>query len=380
MSSTHAVPASALRVQPLVTPGCGDRSWTVVGEDGLPVEPVEAYLAHLVAVERSPNTVQAYAHSLVFWLDYLTRRGVAWDDAGVEQVAGFVGWLRAPADNVIVLDASAARRTERTVNRHLAAVFGFYEHHARASGLELAGRLVAWRRVSRGAYKPFLHHVSKGRPIPTRPIKLRAPKRIPKTLSTAQVATIVAACTRARDRFLIALLAETGMRVGQALGLRHADVISRACEIRVVPRGDNANGARAKTRAEHVVPVSAPLIRLYSDYLHTEYGELDSDYVFVNLFAEPVGRPMRYSAVEALVRRLRAATGIFFTPHMLRHSHATELIRAGVPIEVVSKRLTHRSVTTTSEAYVHLLAEDVRAALVRAGVWDAQTAAMQVAR
>jgi hypothetical protein len=36
------------------------------------------------------------------------------------------------------------------------------------------------------------------------------------------------------------------MRVGQALGLRHADVVSRACEIRVVPRGDNANGARAK--------------------------------------------------------------------------------------------------------------------------------------
>ncbi len=51
-------------------------------------------------------------------------------------------------------------------------------------------------------------------------------------------------------------------------------------------------------------------------------------------------------------------------------THATELIRAGVPIEVVSKRLTHRSVITTSEAYVHLLAEDVRAALVRARVWD----------
>lgn len=364
-----------MRVQPLVVPRTGERSWTVVGDDGLPVEPVEDYLAYLAAVERSPNTVRAYAHSLALWLEYLEGRGVGWDVADVEQVVGFVGWLRAPAENVIVLDAGAARRVESTVNRHLAAVFGFYEHHARASGLELAGRLVVWRRVSRGAYKPFLHHVSKGRPIPTRPVKLRVPKRIPKTLSTEQVAAILVACTRARDRFLLALLAETGMRVGQALGLRHADVISRACEVRVVPRSDNANGARAKTRAEHVVPVSAALVRLYSDYLHTEYGELDSDYVFVNLFAEPVGRPMRYPAVDALVRRLRAATGIFFTPHMLRHSHATELIRAGVPIEVVSKRLTHRSVTTTSEAYVHLLAEDVRAALVRAGVWAEQAVA-----
>jgi integrase/recombinase XerD len=54
---------------------------------------------------------------------------------------------------------------------------------------------------------------------------------------------------------------------------------------------------------------------------------------------------------------------------MLRHTRATELIRAGVPIEFVSKMLTHRSVTTTSDIYVHLTVEDVRAELVRAGVW-----------
>lgn len=213
--------------------------------------------------------------------------------------------------------------------------------------------------------------MTKGKPVPTRPIKLRVPKRIPAALSADEVRAVLAACDRARDRFLFALLAETGMRIGQALGLRHADVVSRACEIHIVPRGDNANRARAKTRVEHMVPVSAALIRLYSDYLHTEYGELDSDYVFVNLFGEPVGAPLRYSAVDALVRRLRVRSGVFFTPHMLRHAHATELIRAGVAMEVVSKRLTHVSVTTTSQTYVHLLADDVRAELVRAGVWNA---------
>ena len=54
---------------------------------------------------------------------------------------------------------------------------------------------------------------------------------------------------------------------------------------------------------------------------------------------------------------------------MLRHTRATELIRAGVPIKIVSQMLTHRSVTTTSQTYVHLGVEDVRAELVRAGVW-----------
>ena len=45
------------------------------------------------------------------------------------------------------------------------------------------------------------------------------------------------------------------------------------------------NGARTKSRQSRSVPVSAELIRLYGDYLHTEYGDLDSDYVFVNLWA-----------------------------------------------------------------------------------------------
>jgi site-specific recombinase XerD len=75
--------------------------------------------------------------------------------------------------------------------------------------------------------------------------------------------------------------------------------------------------------------------------------------------------------VAKLVARLRARTGIAFSPHTLRHSRATELVRSGTPIEVVSKMLTHRSVITTSSAYVHLDAEDLRAELVRAGAWDA---------
>jgi integrase len=185
-----------------------------------------------------------------------------------------------------------------------------------------------------------------------------------------QIQAIVAACTHVRDRFLLSLLAETGMRVGQALGLRHGDFVSRQRQVAIVPRTDNANGARAKVRKTHVVAVTTSLVRLYSEYMHAEYGELDSDYVFVNLWAEPLGRPLSYQTVDGLVGRLRTRTGIYFTAHMLRHSHATDLIRKGVPIEVVSKRLTHASVSTTSETYVHLGAEDVRAELLRAGVWN----------
>jgi len=356
-------------VQKVIMPTTAAESWTVVDDELKPVGPAEDYLAYLSAIERSPTTVRAYAFGLKLWFEFLAGRRLEWDRVGVDEVAQFVAWLRAPADSVIVLDAASAVRSSATVDRHLAAVFGLYDYHAR-SGVKFASELVAWRRVGRGSYKPFLHHVTKGRPIPTRPVKLAVPRRVPRTLTDEQILAILAACDRLRDRFLFALLAETAMRIGQALGLRHADFVSRDRQVRIVPRADNANGARAKTRAVHTIPVSTALVRLYSEYLHVEYGDLNSDYVFVNLWSEPRGQPLRYSAVADLVCRIRARTGIFFTAHMFRHSRATDLIRRGVPIEVTSKLLAHRSLSTTSDAYVHLGAEDVRAELIRRGVWQ----------
>ena len=137
-----------------------------------------------------------------------------------------------------------------------------------------------------------------------------------------------------------------------------------------MPRAGNANGARAKLRSAAVIPVSAPLVRLYSEYLHTEYGGTDSDYVFVNLFGGQAGAAMTYSAVHKLIGRIAARTGIGFTAHMLRHSHATAMVRQGVPVEVVARLLTHRSPAATSQTYVHLSAADIREALRRAGAWQ----------
>jgi len=245
-----------MRVQRLMMPTDGRRSWTVIDDDGIPLEAVESYLGYLAAIERSPNTVRAYATSLKFWFEFCARRSIAWHDAKVEDVARFVADLRAPSTNVIVLHASASARAPATVNRHLGAVFSFYDYQAR-SGVALAAGLADWRRSGRGGYKPFLHHITRGRPTRTRPISLRVPRRLPVTLTAEQIGALVAACEHLRDRLLLAMLAETGMRVGQALGLRHSDITSQTKEIHIVPRADNANGARAKTHSSHCIPVTA---------------------------------------------------------------------------------------------------------------------------
>ena len=353
-------------VRRIVMPGTGTMSWTVVGPDHLPVGPVERYLAWLVDIERSPNTVRAYAHDLKLYWSFLAAKGLRWDEPSVESLGEFTAWMRSPAENVVVLVNGDARRGRRTVNRALTAVVGFYEYEQR-NGQRFAGSLIDYARSGRGTYRPFLHGIAKSMPR-GRVGRMREGRSVPRTLTVAQVAAIIAAQDRLRDRFFFALLALTGMRVGQALGLRHSDFVGHERRIDIAFRDDNANGARAKS--EGSIPVTGELVRCYSDYMHEEYGDLDCDYVFVNLWAGRIGQPMSSNAVADLVRRTRKRVGFHFTPHMLRHTYATLALRGKVPVEVISRLVTHSSVATTSSTYLHPSVEDLRAALAAAGMLD----------
>jgi integrase/recombinase XerD len=351
---------------------CPDRGLsrgTVLGGDGSPIGPVERFLAYLSDIERSPNTVKAYAHDLKDYWSFLHSRDLDWREVRLEDVGEFVAWLRLPPSardgRVALLPIVGEHVGAVTVNRKLSAVAAFYVHQAR-NGVSVGELLTTWAPGRRGGWKPFLHHVSKGRPHQRRLVGLKVAKRLPRVLSVAEMQTIVDGCVRLRDRFLWVLLCETGMRVGEALGLRHEDVNAPACQVSVVPRS-NANGARVKSGRPRVIPVRSAVVRLYADYLNVEYGDLDSDYVFVNLFAQQRGGAWSYPAVYDLVLRLRRQTGIDFDPHWMRHTAATRWLRDGVPVEVVAQLLGHASVATTTAVYGHLSVEDARKALAAAG-------------
>ena len=79
---------------------------------------------------------------------------------------------------------------------------------------------------------------------------------------------------------------------------------------------------------------------------------------------------MRYPNVCEMVERTRGRVGFHFTAHMFRHTYATLARRGGVPLDIVSRLLTHASVQTTSAIYCHASPEDLRAELERAGVLD----------
>ncbi len=165
-----------------------------------------------------------------------------------------------------------------------------------------------------------------------------------------------------------ARMSETSFCSHSFSSLKHADLSVEDGSLQIVPRADNPNGARAKTRNPYVIPVLPEVMQLYTDYLIEDLGalEIDSlpDFVFVNLWEGDIGRPMTYEAVMSLVKRLCKKTGISFTPHMLRHTRATLWIRGKqMSLEEASRLPGHASVQTTHDTYVHLTAEDLRAAL-----------------
>ncbi|RVX40923.1 phage integrase family protein with SAM-like domain [Nonomuraea polychroma] len=84
-----------MQVQRVLSPVTGLESWTVLGDDG-PIQPIEAYLAYLTDIERSPNTIKAYAHDLKDYFTFLDLQGLDWREVRLEDLGESVAWLRRP--------------------------------------------------------------------------------------------------------------------------------------------------------------------------------------------------------------------------------------------------------------------------------------------
>jgi integrase/recombinase XerD len=301
-------------------------AWMVLDDSYEPIQPILSYLKFLADLDRSTNTIRSHAcHLKLFW-EYLRDEHLSWIEIDVAQLAAFITWLRRPDPSVVSIGPQKARRTNATIDQTIGSVQSFYAFHARLGTVPELPLYQLSMRYGR-QYKPFLHGIAKAKPEQQRVVAVKREQRKPKTLTHEQIETLIAACTHTRDKLLLTLMYHTGMRVGQILGLRHKDLSVEDGELQIVPRDDNPNGARAKTRTAYTVPGMQDLMGLYTDYLIDDLGALEADtlpdFVFVNLFEGEIGRPMTYAAVMSLVKRLIKKTGIHFTPHMFRHSRAT---------------------------------------------------------
>lgn len=173
---------------------------------------------------------------------------------------------------------------------------------------------------------------------------LKPPKRgdpIPKYLSEGEMRELLkAAATDIRDNAIILTLGYTGMRLGELCALNVEDV-DFADEIITVKSGKGDKG--------RIVLIDERTKEALGQYLKARRASSGP------LFVSIKDRRINYKAVERLIDKYSKKAGIIkrVTPHVLRHTLATSLIRRGADIRIIQQLLGHASVATT-QIYTHV--------------------------
>ena len=256
-----------------VRPADGDRTWTVVDASYATVGPIEEWLEahrHLW----SPNTVRGYAASLAQWWSFLEQRGEAGRraEAGVPAVAGFLLWLRIGRTVEHALTAPSGVPSAETLHARLAALISFYQWQEAVHSVPVAGRLLRGRAARMPSRGLLAHLDGRRRPGPSSLVKVRRRRAgRPPLLLPQEIQAIIDGCAtwddaagkwagNLRDRLLFSLLAESGMRLGEVLGMAISDFVmgrGGTAYIEVVPRAGNPNLARVKMMRPRRIYVSA---------------------------------------------------------------------------------------------------------------------------
>lgn len=155
-----------------------------------------------------------------------------------------------------------------------------------------------------------------------------------------------------RDRALLALLYGTGIRASECCGLRGADVDLKALTVRVTGKGGH----------QRTVPFNEATAIVLQQYAKARGTCLPTAPFFMSRKGGFMSRGTLYDRVRSSAHKARL--GKVVSPHRLRHTFATHLVRAGVGLVTIRDLLGHRLITST-QLYLHVTAEDLRAAADR---------------
>jgi len=363
--------AFVFQAERAVSPLDGSVQWVVLDPGLLVHREASDFLRCLHGASRSPHTIRAYAGRAALFLGWCATHGIDWRQISLPELARFKHWLE------VTPGRGERIRAGSTVNAILTAVCELLRFCARTGLIESA--------VAERLSEPrWLHFTPPGfdagesgrfRAVRARALKARAEQPFPEAFTAEQVEAVLGCCRRPREQFLVILLGDTGLRIGEALGLRRCDMHllpdSRTLGCMVlgahvhIRHRANPNGALAKSRFPRTVPASDPVLDAYADYQLERaevVGDDGTDLVLVNLYHQPLGAPMSYRAAKRFFERLATESGFPVRPHMLRHTAATNWVRAGVDLDVVQALLGHASLASTT-VYLHARDEDKRRAV-----------------
>ncbi len=280
---------------------------------------IDTYLQYIkLELNLSANTVTAYGNDLRQWESYLTAGKQELDVTSVT-TSDIRAWL---------LHLSNAGDGARTIRRKVQAVRSFYKWLMRkdmvkanpASSVELA----------------------------------RIPKRLPQLVREESLNTLLDReidaddFEQVRNRLIVMMLYETGMRRAELIGLLDKNVDTTKCELKV-------HGKRDKDR---IIPFGTELALWINRYrsLRDEQAR-GCEHFFVRSSGEPL-YPM---LVYRVVRESLAEVGVMSkrSPHVLRHTFATAMLNDGAALNSVKELLGHESLATT-QIYTHVTFSELK--------------------
>ena len=283
---------------------------------------------HYMTVERgvSPNTLSAYRNDLRQLIEFVESRAngapssASWEDVSEQTISEYLFHLR------------DLEYSETTLARKI------------ASAKSLFGFLVMERVLESN---------------PTANISTpRVGRSLPDPLTIDEMERLIAAPARLdtpegiRDTAMLELLYATGMRVSELISLDLEDVNIYDGFARCFGKGGK----------ERIVPIHIGAARALEDYIGRARPELAGDKGATALFLNRRGGRLTRQGFWLILKGHTARAGLEgrVTPHTLRHSFATHLLRGGAPLRHVQELLGHASITTT-QVYTHLTSEHVRA-------------------
>jgi len=284
-----------------------------------------------LAVEKgaSANTIAAYKNDLQQLADFIGSR------------ASVDGWQSLSRSDIqdFILDLKERGYTETSVARKVAAVRSFFAF------LAAEGSITA--NPTEGLSSP------------------RVGKTLPKAISPNEVDELLEQPARRstpeakRDRAMLELLYATGMRVTElvSLDMENLNLDPRSPFVRCIGKG-------AKERS---IPIHDHALEALNGYLEDGRPMMvrnhDEPALFVNRRGERLTRQGFWLILKGYAKSANLGDGV--TPHTLRHSFATHMLRGGMPLRNVQEMLGHANISTT-QVYTHLTSDHVREVYERA--------------
>src|SRR5215469_3228376 len=190
----------------------------------------------------------------------------------------------------------------------------------------------------------------------------KLPQRLVEVLSREEIQRIEDVAETERDKLIVRLLADTGIRVGELVKLRTSDFVERDRNLYL-----HVQGKGARERLAPLSPALARRLRRYTE--RSRPADANGDRLFLARRRSVSGEhePITDSGVQQMIRNLgeRAGIGKRVHPHLFRHSAATYMLQRGMNPLLVAQVLGHTSLAMIQRVYAHLTPTDAHQALMQ---------------